>query len=177
MNVSDDEYKKLSKDKLIDALKELNASLSNSEKVVVSQKMEMEWLDDALKKRTRELNERVKELGCLYKISDLLDQNSLPLATVMQEIVKSIKNALQYPQIVSVKIFLNGKEFKTTQFGKGAKALNCKIVNRKKDLGFIEVSLDSAALKNIEICFLREEQELINEIARRIGIYWERVNS
>jgi len=40
---------------------------------------EYKWLEDAIRRRTRELSERVKELTCLYAVSSCLTRRELTL--------------------------------------------------------------------------------------------------
>ena len=77
-------------------------------------------LNQANKERKRALDERVKELDCLYSISNLIDKRSLSLDGILQGVVDLIPPAWRYSEIASAKIVLGGQEFKSLKFDETA---------------------------------------------------------
>ena len=77
---------------------------------------ERKQAEEELQKSMSELDERVKELNCLFEISRLVEKRKLSLDEILQGIVDLIPPAWQYPDITCAKINLNGKEFKTHNF-------------------------------------------------------------
>ena len=119
------------------------------------------------------LNERIKELNCLFGISKLID-NDDSLMNIFSESVEIIKDAWQYPEITCVKISVNNEEYRSTNYRKTnwKQASNINVHN--EPVGFLEVCY----LKEMPICFegpfLKEERNLIDAIAERFGKVIER---
>ena len=56
------------------------------------------------------LSERVKELNCLYGISNLFENQDVSLSWIMQRAVELIPAAWQYPENACARIRLDGRE-------------------------------------------------------------------
>jgi PAS domain S-box-containing protein len=59
-----------------------------------------------LEKRTNDLNERVKELNCLYGISQLVEKRGISLEEIIQGTVDLIPSSWQYSEITCARIML-----------------------------------------------------------------------
>lgn len=127
-----------------------------------------------LQQLTHNLQERVKELNCLYGISSLRERHDFSLDDILQEIVDIIPASLQYPEISCAQVQFEGYAHKTANFRSTPWKLS-------RD---IEVLTDHVC--TLEVCylhekpewkgepFLEEEKNLINAIAERIGNIIER---
>ena len=62
------------------------------------------------------LHERVKELKCLYGISELVERYENSVEDILHGINKLIPASWQYPQITCSRIRLDGKNFKSLKF-------------------------------------------------------------
>jgi len=62
------------------------------------------------------LQERVKELNCLYGISKIVEKFGNSLDKILKGIVDLIPPAWQYPSITCARIAIDGKEFRTDNF-------------------------------------------------------------
>ena len=58
------------------------------------------------------LRERIKELNCLYRISQLADIHSDSVEEFLNELVNVLPPSWQYPEITCARIVFNGKTFK-----------------------------------------------------------------
>jgi signal transduction histidine kinase len=125
--------------------------------------------DEVLTKTTIELQERVKELSCLYGISKLVEENDLTIDELMQRIAELIPPSWQYPEITCARITLDGRYYKTKQFRKTEWVQSQKIKVNKKNIGMLEVFLLENKPEKGEGPFLREERSLLNAIAERLG--------
>ncbi len=65
--------------------------------------------------RTRALAKRVKELDCLYSISNLVEKED-SLRAILQRTVGLLPQAFQYPRKVCARIVLDDKRFQTDNF-------------------------------------------------------------
>ena len=64
------------------------------------------------------LNERVKELNCLYGLTNIVKDRDLKIDEALQKIITLIPLAWQYPEITCCRITLDNIEYKTINFKK-----------------------------------------------------------
>ena len=64
------------------------------------------------------LRERLKEITCLYEIHRRMGPE-LPVEDVCQQIFEHLIPAMQFPQIASAMVELDGRHFNTANYGKG----------------------------------------------------------
>lgn len=134
---------------------------------IVANALKRKRADKALKWKTREIEERVKELNCLYAISNLCERE-LSLEEVYQKTVELIPPALEFPNIACARITIGDSHFKTKHF----KETDCKqkadIITNGTYIGKLEVFYNQK-MRERKGCFMEEENDLINAIARRIS--------
>lgn len=131
-------------------------------------------LDEANLAGKLALNERVKELNCLYSISSLIENRSLSLKEIIQGVVDLIPPAWQYPEITSVKIVLEDQEFKTVNFQETLWKQTSDIMTHGKWGGTLTVCYLEKRPELDEGPFCIEERALIDAIAERVGKVVER---
>jgi PAS domain S-box-containing protein len=73
-------------------------------------------LERALKQRTFELNERVKELRCLYRIIRLLYGQSADFQRVLQAVVDALPDGWQYPEIACARLTVGDVVYETENY-------------------------------------------------------------
>ena len=129
---------------------------------------------ELLQKLTYELGERVKELNCLYGISNLAERQGISLEETIKGIVDLIPPAWEYPDITCARIFLEGREFRTENFRETAWKQASDINLRGDRVGTLEVCYLEEKPEMDEGPFLKEERNLINAIAERSGRIAER---
>jgi len=122
-----------------------------------------------LEKRTYDLKERVKELNCLWEISNLIEKPGISLEAIIQGIVSSLPQAWQYPEICCARVILKGQEFKTENFKGTIWKQSRDIRVYKKPIGTIEVYYLEERPEIDEGPFQKEERNLIEVIAWRLG--------
>ncbi len=120
-----------------------------------------------------ELKERVKELNCFYRITKIIRNSKLSIDEALQEIVKVIPPAWQYPEITCVRIYLEGREFKTDNFQQTDWKLDSHIVVDEKKIGVLEVFYLEERPQANEGPFLTEERKLIDAISDLLGKFIE----
>ncbi|MGB3093590.1 MAG: PAS domain S-box protein [Candidatus Zixiibacteriota bacterium] len=133
--------------------------------------------EEALSKRTHDLGERLKELKCLYDISKLAGRQSISLKEILQETVDLIPTAWQYPEITCSRVILKGQTFKTNNFKETTWKQSCDIVVHGERIGTLEVCYLEEKPESDEGPFLKEERNLINAIAERMGKIIERIRA
>ncbi len=75
-------------------------------------------MEQKLRKRTHDLGERVKELGCLFGISKLMQNPNCSYKEVLQGVIEIIPPSLQYPEITCARLMIENDEIKSANFCK-----------------------------------------------------------
>jgi len=118
--------------------------------------------------------ERVKELGCLYAFSELLQTPELSVPALCQGVVDLIPAGWQYPESACARLILQGQHFTTANFQETAWKLDSPIVLHGGPVGALEVYY----LTEKPVCgegpFLPEERRLLNAMTGRLGNNLER---
>ena len=120
------------------------------------------------------LRERVKELTCLYGIAQISGQPGVPIEEILQGIVELLPRAWQYPEIAFARITLDGAAYKTPGFREGRQKLKADVVVGGKPRGVIEIVYVEQKPELDEGPFLKEERNLIDEVARQVALFIER---
>jgi len=166
------------KDKVVAILGVGNKSVdyNRRDEDVVSYLADVTWeivekkrADEALRKTTSALHERVKELSCLYAISKLVEGSDRTLDEILQRTVDLIPPSWQYPECTCARIKLKNRSYTTRQFMKTAWVQSGEIKVNKDHFGVLEVFLLEAKPAKDEGAFLIEERNLLNAIAERLG--------
>jgi len=124
--------------------------------------------EEALRKRTQDLGERVKELHCLYGIADLADRPDISTEEIIQGAVDLIPSGWQYPEIACARIVLGEKEFRSAQFEESIWKQTTEIIVHGNQIGTLAVHYLKEKSEEDEGPFLKEERSLINAISRRL---------
>lgn len=122
----------------------------------------------------RILAERVKELHCLYTISKIFDKKGLTLDAVIRRTIRIVPTAWQYPSIAGARVVLQDRDFRTKRFCSGEWMQECPIIVQGASVGLIAVSYSDRRPEQDEGPFLKEERNLLNVIAQRLGDIIER---
>jgi two-component system sensor kinase FixL len=121
------------------------------------------------------LEERVKELHCLFGISDLVEQSGGSLEFILTETVKLLPPSWNYSEVAAARIVLEGREYRSPSFRQTEWTQQADIVVHGKPMGLIEVVYLEARPTQDEGPFLREEKRLLHAVAERMGRIVERL--
>jgi len=121
----------------------------------------------------RALQERVKELNCLYGISRLSQNRELAMDELLRQVAALVCQSWQYPEITCARIRLGGPEdgldIPTRNYKRSPWGQSSAIVVQGERLGEIEVRY----LEPRPVCdegpFLREERNLLDAVADKLG--------
>jgi hypothetical protein len=116
-----------------------------------------------------DLQERAKELNCLYRVDELLGFWDVPLEETLRAIVEILPPGWQYPHDCQARIVLGSKSIQSSNFRPTEWVQSAKIVVQGETLGTVEVSYVQAMPRSDEGPFLKEERKLIETIADRIA--------
>ncbi len=117
------------------------------------------------------LEERVKELNCLYELEELLHHTDKDFDELFSRLISIIPPALQYPEICNVKLVYGDHVYKSPEYKESPWALNTNITVQDRVVGSIRVSYSQEKPEADVGPFLLEEKRLLDTIAQRLGHY------
>jgi len=131
-------------------------------------------MEDELREVNWSLEERAKELTCLFGIDRLVEQSGIDLEGILEGIVSLIPPAWQYPEVTCARIIVDEHMSKTDNFKdtEWRQAADIKVSGETR--GTVEVYYLEEKPDSYEGPFLKEERDLIDAIAERIGRIIER---
>ncbi|GKS68086.1 hypothetical protein W03_00900 [Nitrosomonas sp. PY1] len=142
--------------------------LITSEQKARSAKEIAEKFSTELSYKENQLQERLKEITCLYEIRSNINLE-LPVHDLCQRIFRYLVPALQYPDNVSATIELDGKQIASSNNAKNLiQELNSAIIINGKTCGQLRVFYPE------DKKFLVEEQKLIDAITTDFSRWLER---
>jgi hypothetical protein len=119
------------------------------------------------------LRERAKELRCIYNVAAALSRRDEAPQVVFRWVLDAIPPAWQYPQNTTARIEYLGRTHALPDFKDTPWRLRSQISVWRTPVGAIEVHYKREKPTAWEGPFLREERELLDNIAHRIGEYLE----
>jgi signal transduction histidine kinase/ligand-binding sensor domain-containing protein len=134
-------------------------------KIIEDQKHRLEIM---VEEKTRDLDERVKELGCLYGISKLVEKEH-NLEEILHGTVLLIPPAWWYPEVTCAQIRVAGQVYRSYNFKETQWRQSQKITVFGRAVGTIEIYYLEEKPEIDEGPFCKEERNLINAIAERLG--------
>jgi pyruvate, water dikinase len=126
---------------------------------------------DAQNRLLSSLNERAKELKCLYEVETLLNQGERNLVEVFQEVVAVIGPGWKYPEICHAEIEYGDAIVRSGDFEPTAWLLEAEIKGHGKIFGNLHVYYMEERPEEDRGPFLDEEVRLIRSLANRLGNY------
>lgn len=123
------------------------------------------------------LQERLKELSCLYNIADVVEKSGKSIEKIMQGVVELIPPAWQYPELTRARIILEQMVFVSADFKTSKWVQSSDIRIDGKPAGQVEVYYLETMPTIDEGPFLKEERLLIDSICGRLGRACERIRA
>ncbi|MBM4389464.1 MAG: PAS domain S-box protein, partial [Deltaproteobacteria bacterium] len=124
---------------------------------------------DVLQRISHDLRERVKELDCLYSISNLFEKPGVTLDEIIKGTLNILPAALQYPEVTCAQITLEKRAFKKDPFKETGWKMSSPILVDGDERGSLEVFYTDERPKSDEGPFLKEERTLIDAVAEKLG--------
>ncbi len=115
------------------------------------------------------LEERKKELKCLYLVDDLLKDRECHIESIFGSILDIIPPAWQFPENCRVKILFEGKAFAHYDYVDSQWFQTAELVVDDTVAGEIRVTYKKAVVSTPDWPFLPEEQKLLNAIASMVS--------
>ncbi len=118
----------------------------------------------------RMLNERAKELECLYNITEILKDFNSDTQEVLEQLVNAIPKGWRHEEICKVKIVMGKYSAESPGFKKTELKLSAKIIADEKTTGEITLCYVKPVRAEKGI-FLSEESKLFNAIVDKLNQY------
>ena len=123
------------------------------------------------------LRERVKELNCLYGISQLIEAHESALDRILQGLAELLPPSWQYPEVAAARVCFEEELYASPGFRETPWVQESTIRVGGEARGRIEVCYLEAMPALDEGPFLREERRLIDAVSERIGRAIERIQA
>lgn len=115
------------------------------------------------------LNERIKELDCLFQISNLSNTKVISTDDFLERVIRIVKSSFQFPESIEIQICINDKIFSTDDFNDRATRINEPILMDGRIVGYIAVSCIEK--QNGSDKLLKEEADMLVAIAGQISLF------
>jgi len=125
----------------------------------------------------RDLDNRLKELKCLFRMSELVDYFGYDLEKIVRGIAEIMPESWQYPESTVVSIHLTPHTFESPGFEVTEWMQRAKIKLNGEAAGTITVCYTEEREQRYEGPFLKEERLLLNAVAERLGRIAERIKA
>ncbi len=123
------------------------------------------------------LRERIKELNCLYGVSQLAEHNLYSLDNLLQELVNFLPHSWQYPDITCARIFFKGKTYTSDRFKMTNWRQSSRIYMYHEAVGECSIFYLEECPPADEGPFLKEERALLDAVAEQIGTIATRISA
>ena len=85
------------------------------------------------------LQERAKELNCLYRVDELLSDLNRPQETIMRELAESLPPGWQYPEACEAAITIDGRLYAKDGFEASEWRQKAEIMVERESVGEVAV--------------------------------------
>jgi DNA-binding CsgD family transcriptional regulator len=123
------------------------------------------------------LRERIKELNCLYGISQLAERHMYSLDALLQELVNFLPYSWQYPEITCARILFKGKTYTSDGFRVTNWRQSSRLYMYHEAVGECDIFYLEECPPADEGPFLKEERALLDAVAEQIGTIATRISA
>lgn len=122
-----------------------------------------------------DLQERVKELGCLYEFSKTIETPNMTLESMINKLITILPVAWQFPEITCSKIALDDNEYTEGNWDEVKARQSANLMVNNQERGTVSVGYTEERPDDYEGPFLQEERILLNAMTERLGRVIERI--
>lgn len=131
----------------------------------------------ARKQAEEDLQERMKELHCLYDISLMMMEPDISIDEVLRQTTERIPSAFRHPENTAARIVFENLSFTSENYSETRWMITSPIILNRKPVGSLNVCYLDNSGSNNSSPFLHEEKQLIAAVSERIGHIIERIRS
>lgn len=118
------------------------------------------------------LQERAKELDCLYRVDDILRREGVEPNEALREVVATLPRGFQYPEISAARVRLEDRAWSSPGFPDSAAArLTAPVVLEGSAIGEVVVAYREPRPASDEGPFLHAERRLLDNVAERLALW------
>ncbi len=129
---------------------------------------------EALRNTGAQLQERVKELSCLYGIDRLAEDNGTGLDSILQGVVGLLPGSWRCQEMTCARIEYRGQEYLSDTFAESPHVQSAQIAVDGDTVGRVQVFCKGSPPPDSGTPFQAEEKALIDAVAMRLGRIAER---
>ena len=123
----------------------------------------------ARKQAEHQLYGRAKELQALYGLAEIVERQGLTLDELYQELTDILPASWQYPRVACARTVIGDRELRTKDFTESAWMQSAPVTVKGSVVGRLEVGYREEMPNEDEGPFLKEERQLIDALAERLG--------
>jgi DNA-binding CsgD family transcriptional regulator len=123
------------------------------------------------------LRERIKELNCLYGVSQLAERHLYSLDELLQELVNFLPYSWQYPEITCARVLFKGKTYTSDRFKVTNWRQSSRVYMYHEAVGECDIFYLEECPPADEGPFLKEERALLDAVAEQIGTIATRISA
>jgi len=162
--------KVISNDNNNNDLKFPNTELARLWRIPFSDETEQPKVENALR-------ERIKELNCLYGVSQLAERHFNSLDKLLEELVNFIPHSWQYPDITCARIVFKESTYKSGGFKVTEWRQSSQIYVYSEPVGEVAIFYLEECPPTDEGPFLAEERALLDALADQVGTIATRISA
>jgi len=123
------------------------------------------------------LRERIKELNCLYGISQLAERHLYSIDDLLQELVNFLPYSWQYPELTCARILFKEKTYMSDRFKVTPWRQISRIYMYHEAVGECSIFYLEECPPSDEGPFMKEERALLDAVAEQIGTIATRISA
>lgn len=123
------------------------------------------------------LRERIKELNCLYGISQLAERYLHSLDDLLQQLVNFLPYSWQYPEVTCARVLFREKTYTSTGFKVTNWRQSARIYMYHEPVGEVSIFYLKECPPADEGPFLKEERALLDTVAEQVGTIATRISA
>jgi hypothetical protein len=140
---------------------------------IIRDATERKWADGMQKKLSRILSRHVKQLNCLYSVSELVRRRDLSRDEILLECAYLIVQSYQFPEVAACRIKVGEQVYVTDRFVKTSWLQEQAIMSGEKQVGMMEVCYLEEKPVEDEGPFLHDERKILVTVAGVLGKFIE----
>lgn len=128
-------------------------------------------MEPILNKSLLKLAERAKELECLYKVEDAINNRGKSSEELFKELIRIIPAGMQFSTVCEVKIEYRSVVYQSDDYHDTEWSIRSELLINNEYAGYIQVIYAQMIKSGSGTQFLPEEKKLLDTIASRISCW------
>ena len=129
----------------------------------------MNLSDKPIDRILHDLQERAKELNCLYRVDEILARTEATTDDLLRAVLAVIPAGWQYPDVCVARVSLRNRTYEPPGFEPTPWVQSASIFVQSEAVGLIEIYYTEAMPRADEGPFLAQERKLLESLAERLG--------